>query len=470
MMLDLPRDRRAGSARRAPSPRPLPGRGVNRPFASLPLPALLAALLVGALLPAAGCGGDSQGHSGGGSPWSMSRPAAAVTTAPVRQGSFTVDAQFVGVLEATSAADLYARTSGQIIEVRADSGDPVRAGQLLARIEPDEAEQAVQQAKAALRIAEATLSQRRAELEIARATAERTETLYQQDLLSQQDYDAARADLVGARAQLELAEAQIEQARANLDAARLELSKTRVVAPFDGWVGKRYLDLGDLASTNRPVFSVVDLSTIETTISITEKDAAHIGRGQPATVRTEAFPGEVFDGRVARIASVFDPETNTTEAEVEVSNPEALLKPGMFAEVAVTYRTEPTALLVPSSAVVETETESYVYLAERSTDESESGPRKAGGAPTGGPGTGRAEESSAGPSWIARRVPVRVLGTGKETRDLLAIEVDGTAELAAGAQVIVLGQEGLSDGAPVALTEGAGTAAPRTHETGGKRS
>jgi len=441
--------------------------------------ALAAVLAVGATA----CG-DSQ-QAGGAPPWAMERPPASVTTAPVQQGSFTVDAHFVGVLEATSAADLYARTSGQIVEVHADSGDRVRAGQLLARIEPDEAEKSLQQARAALRVAEATLSQRQANLEIARATARRTETLFEQDLVSQQDQDSAQADLVGAKAQLELAEAQIAQAKANQAGAQLELDKTRVVAPFDGWVGKRYLDLGALASTNRPVFSVVDLSTIKSTISITEKDAGRIGRGQPATVRTEAFPGKVFEGEVARIASVFDPETNTTEAEVEIDNPEATLKPGMFADVSVTYKTEPTALLVPTSAVVETENEHYVYLVERVSEDS--GPRSAAAAPparaSGGGGDGPAPAT--GPRWVAHRVAVRVLGTGTSARDLSAIEVqtglqaspsgagqdgDDVRGLDPGAHVIVLGQQGLADGAAVAITEASGTAAPRAFEEGGKRS
>jgi len=433
---------------------------------------LLPCLLGGLLLPLVACGGDS-GSSGRPQAWTMSRPPATVTTAAVQQGAFTVDARFVGVLDATSAADLYARTSGQIVEVFADSGDPVREGQILARIEPDEAEKAVRQARAALRIAEATLSQREANLEIARATARRTQALYKQDLISEQDEDAARANLVGAEAQLELAQAQIEQAQVNLASAELELKKTRVVAPFDGWVGKRYLDLGDLATTNRPVFSVVDLSVIETTISITEKDAARILRGQPATIETEAFPGRVFDGQVARIASVFDPDTNTTEAEVEVTNPEALLKPGMFADVVVTYRTEPTALLVPSSAVIETDTDRYIYLAEPAPAGGEAGPRTAAGGPTGGGEMARQAPQEAG--WVARRVPVRILGSGSRSEtdralDLTAIEVVEGQALSAGAQVIVLGQEALSDGAPVAVTGSTGASAPRTIDRGEKRS
>lgn len=436
----------------------------------------LSTLVISLALGAVACGGETDERSGGPGSFGMQRRPAAVTTAPVRQGSFTVDAQFVGVLEATSAAELYARSSGQVVEVHADSGDRVRAGQVLARIEPDEAEQQVQQARAALRMAEATLSQREANLEIARATADRTATLSEQDLLSQQDDDAARADLVGAEAQLELARAQIEQAKANLSAAELELRKTHVIAPFDGWVGKRYLDLGDLASTNRPVFSVVDLSIIETTISITEKDASHIDREQTAKVRTEAFPGRVFDGRVARIASVFDPETNTTEAEIEVVNPEALLKPGMFANVSVTYRTEPTALLVPASAVVETETERYLYLAEmpdRTEGGEAPGPRNAARASSAGDGRAAEAASARGPSWVARRVPVRLLGTGTGTEGLAAVEVEGTDALDTDSRVIILGHERLADGAPVVLTEASGAAAPSargSREEGGKSS
>jgi len=419
------------------------------------LPTALAAVLAGLL--AAGCGdGDRAGASGPGggqAGWGGAQPPAVVTTATVEQGAFAVDARFVATLDAKSAADLYARTSGPIVEVFADSGDPVRSGQLLARIQPDEAEQQVAQAQAALRIAEATLSQRQANVEVAEATARRTEALHQQDLVSQQDYDVVQAELIGARAQHELARAQIEQARTNLATARLELEKTRLVAPFDGFVGQRYLDLGDFAATNRPVFSVVDLSTIVTTISVTEKDAARVHVGQEARVTSETYPGRVFEGQVARMASVFDPQTNTTEAEIEIDNPDAALKPGMFAAVLVTYRTEPTALLVPASAVVEGETESHLFVAERVSEEAAE-PRPARGE---GARAGEAP-APAGPRWVARRVAVRVVGTGAGGRAAVEPAAAGGELLASGAQVVVLGQQSLSDGATIVLSEPAAAA------------
>jgi RND family efflux transporter MFP subunit len=406
---------------------------------STALAAALAGLLGAGCGDGAGTGGSRPGGPGAG------MPPAVVTTAPVEQGAFSVDARFVATLQAKSAADLYARTSGPIVEISADSGDPVRTGQLLARIQPDEAQTQVAQARAALRIAEATLSQRQANLEIATATASRTETLHRQDLVSQQDYDAVQAELVGARAQLELARAQIEQARTSLSVAGLELEKTRLVAPFDGFVGRRYLDLGDFAATNRPLFSIVDLSTIVTTISVTEKDAARVHVGQGARVTTETYPGRVFEGQVARMASVFDPQTNTTEAEIEIDNPDAALKPGMFAGVSVTFRTEPTALLVPASAVVESETESHVFVAERVSEEAAAGPRPAAGADAAPPG----------PRWVARKLTVRVVGAGSGDRAAIELEAPGAGAdlLTAGARVVVLGQQTLSDGAPIVPTE-----------------
>jgi len=410
------------------------------------LPTVLA-IVTAALLTTA-CGDDRGGTQGPGGPgaWGGGRPPAVVTTAPAEQGAYAVDARFVGALEATIAADLYARTTGPIVEMRADDGDQVRKGELLARIQPDEAEKQVEQARAALRIAEATLSQREANLGVAKATAARTRTLFDQDLVSRQDYDSVQAELVGAESQLELARALIQQAQANLSGAQLDLAKTRVIAPFDGWVGKRHLDLGAFATTNRPVFSIVDLSIIETTIPITEKDAGRIHVGQTARVTSQAFPGQVFTGHVARIASIFDPQTNTTEAEIEVANPDSLLKPGMFADVFVTYRTEPTAILVPASAVVEGETESHVFVAERAVAPQAVEDRSPAGA--GRPGVG-----GDAPRWVARRIPVRVVGTSADGH--AAVEVDSVGELGLdpGARVIVLGQQSLTDGAPVVLSD-----------------
>lgn len=355
--------------------------------------------------------------------------------APVEQGPFDVVGRFVGRLRAQSSAELYARTDGPLTAVYAGSGDRVQAGQVLATIDAADAEQRVAQARAALRMAEATREQRKATLEVARTQASRSRLLFGQNLLSRNDLDLAEAQLDTAKSQLQVAEAQIEQARAQLESARLDLAQTRIIAPFDGFIGTRHLDLGAHATTNRPVFSIVDLSTIRTTVAVPAQEAVHLRRGQPATLVVDVLPDQTFRGVVARVSSVFDPQTNTVEAEVEIPNPEHVLKPGMYANVSIAQRTNPNALLVPAAAVQRNESEQWVFVAEPAAE-----------------------------GATARRVPVRALQSDKVGEGRVAVEpLDGT--LSAGSNVIVLGQENLADGARVTIAAAA-TPAPETARTG----
>ncbi len=357
------------------------------------------------------------------------------------RGSFEVAVRFVGRLRAESSAELYARVDGPITGVFAGTGDFVRRGQLLATIDPLESRQRVEQSRAALRIAEATLQQRKAGLEVAQANARRSESLFSQNLLSQSDYDTAKAELTTAQSQLELSRAQIEQARANLASAQLTLDQTRIVAPFDGFIGTRHLDLGAHATTSRPVFSIVDLSTIRSTIAVPAQDAVRIQTGQAANVVADVLPGRTFPGRVSRLSSVFDPQTNTVEAEVEVANAEGTLKPGMYASVTIAYRTDETALLVPLAAVQRNEHEEWIYLATK---------------------------MPAGEGLFAKRVSVRVLQSADAAQKNAAVEpLQETID--PGSRVIVLGQETLADGDPIVVGGAPGSPGAAAQGKGGSR-
>jgi RND family efflux transporter MFP subunit len=378
---------------------------------------LLFASFAGLLL--SGCGGTPPAAAA----QKKGRPPAVVQVAPVQQGAFDVSARFVGRLNAQSSAELFARTDGPITAVHAGSGDRVRRGQLLAQIDPSDEQQAVEQARAALRMAEATLHQRTSAFSVARSQAQRSEKLFSENLLSESDLELARGERVSASSQVELARAQIEQARANLNAAQLKLEQTRVIAPFDGHIGTRHLDVGARAATNRPVFTIVDLSRIRTAIPVPASDAVHIRPGQTAILTVDVLPGRTFEGRVTRMSSVVDPQTNTVEAEIEVANPDGAIKPGMFASVAVAYRTEASALLVPQEAVQRNEQEQWLFVADPAAD---------------------------GEGHLARRVTVRAMESAERAQKAVAVEpLDG--DLQPGMRVITLGQENLSDGARVMI-------------------
>jgi RND family efflux transporter MFP subunit len=370
--------------------------------------------------------------------WGGPQPPAVVETAPVERGTYISRAEFVGTLRANAQAELYAKTSGQIEALFADTGEPVRQGQVLARIDDDIEQQQLAQAQAALRMAEATRAQREAGLKIAETTARRLRSLFEQNLVPRQELDAAEAQLLAARAQVEVAGAQVTEARAQVDSAQVGLARTRVEAPFTGRIGKRYLDVGARAGTNDPVFSVVDLSVIKTTVSLTEKDAGRVAPGQPATVRTESFPDRRFEGRVTRMASVFDPETHTTEAEIEIDNPDVVLKPGMFATVEIEFQQMDEALLVPSTALVEDGRDTWLFVAERAPGGEASG-------------DGPMEAGSGGAPWKARRVSVETLGgSGGEGAARVAVAPLG-ARLVPGERVVTLGQEDLKEGSPIRI-------------------
>jgi len=391
---------------------------------------------------------DTGGPSGDFGGWGGSGPAApaVVETAVIERGTYDFRAEFVGTLRANARADLYAKTSGQLEAVLVDTGDPVRAGQLLARIENDTQQQQLAQARASLRMAEATLAQRQAAQEIAETTAQRIRNLSRQSLVPQQDLDDAEAQVLGAQAQVEVAEAQVTEASSEVDAAQVQLDRTRIEAPFDGRIGKRYLDVGARAGTNEPVFSVVDLSVIKTTVPLTERDAARVSPGQPATLSTETFPDRRIEGRVARMASVFDPQTHTTEAEIEIDNADGALKPGMFATVTIELQQMEQALLVPAEAVVEEGRETWIFVTEREADES-LGPRPASG-------DGAPEAAGWAATWKVRRIPVETLGGSLGSGQArVAIEPRG-ALLEPGQQVVTLGQEDLRDGAEVHIAGG----------------
>jgi RND family efflux transporter MFP subunit len=412
-------------------------------FPNRPLLFLLAALF--ALL---GCRNEAAPTPARGGPGGPpgGRPPTVVTVAAVDEGEYNPETRFVATLQARVAADVYARTSGPIVAMLAHPGDQVRQGQVLARINDDEALKQLQQAGASLRMAEATMAQRQAQLRVAEQTAQRVRRLAGENLISERDQEQSEAELAGAVAQLDLSRAQIEQARANVNSAEIELQKTRIVAPFNGFVGRRHLDLGDYAATNRPVFTLVDVSTIRTAISIPEREALTIQRGQPASVTTSSYPDTVFRGVISRIAPIFDARTNTTEAEVEIDNHDGRLKPGMFANVHVGSMEQGRALLVPASSVLTNGGERAIFVAEEAPA---AAPRAAAANPASAPPGGKPEPQ--GPALRARKVDVRILGQGADGK--VAVE-PLSADLQVGARVITLGHEGLSDGATIRLGRG----------------
>jgi HlyD family secretion protein len=279
----------------------------------------------------------------------------------VSRGNVSTILTVVGNLIGEQTVDVVPRTGGRITAMNVKMGDAVRRGQIIARIEDREIVEQVRQAEASQQVGEATIRQRDADLNLAQTNVERSRNLYARQLLPKQTLDDAEARYTSAVAALDLSRAQLAQSAARLEELRINLANTNVVSPVNGFVGERYLDVGAFASNNQPVASVVDISRLRLVANVVEKDLRAVSVGDPAQVGVDAYPGETFPGRIARLSPVLDPATRTASMEVEIPNRGNKLKPGMYARVDLTVEDKSNVLVVPKIALVDSQGERGVY-------------------------------------------------------------------------------------------------------------
>lgn len=296
-----------------------------------PLPAFaIAACLAAALL--GGCkkgDGDAQAKDANKGPDAIPVEVAAVTRRPVA-ASYSGTAP----LEARGESQVVAKTSGVALQVLAQEGQAVRAGQVLVRID---------RARPALQAAQAEAQVRKLEANYSRAR-----TLAAQKMVSANDLDQLKYDL--------------ENARAVWNMARLELSYTDVVAPISGTIASRSIKPGNFVQINTPIFRIVDNSRLEATLNVPERDLETLKAGLPVALQVDALPGKSFAGKVDRIAPVVDSGSGTFRV-VCAFDGGGLLQPGMFGRIRIDYDQRANALVIPRTALLDDEDDPAVFVA-----------------------------------------------------------------------------------------------------------
>ncbi len=357
-----------------------------------------------------GGGGGFGGRGGGG------RGQLTVDLAPVVHAEVNRELAVVGNLVGDQTVSVVPKTAGRLQEITVKLGDRVNRGQRIAKIEDQEILEQVKQAEAAFEVAKATIRQREADLDLAKTNVERSRNLFQRQLLPQQTLDDSEAKYQSAQASLDLARAQNNQSQARLDELRINLQNTIITSPVNGFVARRAADPGAFVSANAPIVDVVDIVHVRLVANIIEKDLKQIGVGDFARVEVDAFPGESFMGRIARLSPVLDPATRTAPIEIEIPNDQYRLKPGMYARVGIITESHANALVVPTNALVDANGTRGVYLAVNN---------------------------------VASFHPVKVGIESNERTEIL----DGVAE---GDRVVTTGAAGLRNGDPIVLAGGGG--------------
>ena len=308
----------------------------------------------------------TRGRGAGGSGVAGGRGAAGpmtVEVATAARGSVAQQLVVVGNLIGDATVSVVPRAAGRLQDITVRLGDPVRRGQRIAKIEDYELQEQVKQQDAALEVSRATIRQREADLQLAETNAERSRNLFARQLLPKQALDDTEARYQAAVAQLDLARAQNTQSLARLEELRINLANTIIVSPVNGFVAQRTADQGAFVGQNAPIVEVVDISRVRLVANIVEKDLKQIQTGDETAVGVDAYPGEIFSGRIARVAPVLDPATRTASIEIEIPNPGFRLKPGMYARVTITTDARKDALVVPSNAVVDVGGRRGIFLA-----------------------------------------------------------------------------------------------------------
>jgi HlyD family secretion protein len=264
--------------------------------------------------------------------WFVTHDAIRVTAAPVNKALIPHVVRGRGQLQAVEVVDVVSPVAGQLSKVQFKAGDKVSKGQILATVRSHELVQRVEKIAAALEAATADLRQKESQLAEAEKALERANEFHSRDLIAGRDLKEAEAARDMAHAQWVLTRAQVAEQQAALEQTRYLLAVSKLVAPLSGVLTRIPPESGADVQTSTPLFSVGALEPLKVMIEIPETDLAFVRNGVAAQVRADALPNRVFEGRVTLLQSKLE-KTQRAVAEVELSNRDRLLVPGMNVEV-----------------------------------------------------------------------------------------------------------------------------------------
>lgn len=259
-------------------------------------------------------------------------------TLQVTSGEVIVGPVVSGTLTPLVQATVRAELGGALLRVSAEPGQPVRKGQVLARIEAPTQDDAVRSAESAVRSEEQNLEQARRELA-------RAETLVKAGAIAARDVENARNAVTSS-------ESRVADARSRLSSARKALADATVVAPITGIVADRPVNTGDVVSIGTPLYTIVDPTSMQLEASVPSESLAAIRLGAPVTFRVRGYPDQAFAGTIERISPTADPATRQVSIWVSVDNRGGRLVGGLYAEGRVTEEAS-EGLVLPLAVITE---------------------------------------------------------------------------------------------------------------------
>ena len=278
-------------------------------------------------------------------------------TGAVTRGSVIRAVSATGTVNPVITVQVGSYVSGPIQALYADFNTPVKAGQVIAKIDPRMFDTQVAQAKAALANAQAQLLKDEADRTYKKLSYARNRRLFDEDAVSLDTVDSDESAYLQANAQVALDAANIQQQQANLGTAEVNLNYTNIVSPVDGTVVARNVDVGQTVASSfqTPTLFLIakDLTQMQVDTNVSESDIGDVKEGERSEFKVDAFQDRTFVGSVAQVrqAPITVQNVVTYDVVVDVPNPELLLKPGMTANVTIITARRDNVIRAPVEAL-----------------------------------------------------------------------------------------------------------------------
>lgn len=278
-------------------------------------------------------------------------------TRKIRRCTITEVVEASGTINPVNTVSVGSTVSGLIKEIYVDFNSQVKKGQILAQIDPANFEASVQQNQAQINNAQANVAKLQAVAEYDRKMYERYKNLYAKNFVAKSELDQMKSNYYSDLAQIEAARAQIRQYQATLKTAQTNLGYTRIIAPVDGTIISREIDLGQpvAASFQAPeLFTIAqDLTKMQIEVNVSEADIGKVQDGQDVVYTLDGYPDINFKGKVTqvRISPTTVSNVVTYSVIVDVENEDLKLKPGMTANVSIIVNNAENVLCAPNSAL-----------------------------------------------------------------------------------------------------------------------
>lgn len=259
-----------------------------------------------------------------------SKPAAETTSQPQ-----TTPADYIasGPIVVENQVELAAQRDGVVMQVFVETGTAVRKGQILAQLDERQLTADKDAAAAKARSTEADLKNWEASAKVAQAQRDRSEQLWAANIIAKSEEEKAKYQYDATEFEVERQREDFKVAQETLRSLELELEKTRITAPFDGVVARRYLHVGQDVAKNDRLFWISAVAPLRVKFALPEAYLGRVHKGTELIVETAATPGDLHQARVVLVGPVVDPSSDTIDITAELQGPVANLRPGMTANI-----------------------------------------------------------------------------------------------------------------------------------------